>query len=192
MDTAEDGMEVYWEMLSEVGSPLGDHHADKRRRVGERSGSRAVGLFGSESEAERGADTPEKETVMCSVEEPADTRVQTAFDMDASEDDEEGVEWENVEAQTVPVYGWQSALDQRDEEPLQITLEREDTKGKHKAAVRRRKPVTGTEKRRRLDVHKVHVLCLLSHVVMRNRWCNDEDVHVRLCSPLSMRLPGTY
>ena len=40
----------------------------------------------------------------------------------------------------------------------------------------RRKAVNRDEKERRIQVHKTHLLCLLSHVEMRNRWCNDPKV----------------
>ena len=176
---------VYREMLSELepGSRPGStsqQHAVKRRRIGERSRSRAVDLFGSGSERER---ANRRETVACSVENAQDTRVQTVFDVDASDDDDEGMEWEDVAVQAGPVYPGASAIEMREssaDEPLQITLDKNDAKGKRKATVQRRKPVTGAEKRMRLDFHKAHVVCLLGHVAMRNRWCNDEDVHVCL------------
>ena len=41
----------------------------------------------------------------------------------------------------------------------------------------RRKVITTEEKRRRVEIHKTHLLCLLSHVERRNRWCNDPEVH---------------
>ena len=44
---------------------------------------------------------------------------------------------------------------------------------------RKRKPATAAERKLRLEIHKLHVLCLLAHVHLRNHWCNDETVHVR-------------
>ena len=43
---------------------------------------------------------------------------------------------------------------------------------------RKRKPATAAERKLRLVIHKMHVLCLLAHVHLRNHWCNDEQVHV--------------
>ena len=43
---------------------------------------------------------------------------------------------------------------------------------------RRRKPATAEERKMRREIHKLHVLCLLAHVHLRNHWCNDEAVHV--------------
>ncbi|KAL1954317.1 hypothetical protein VTO42DRAFT_1391 [Malbranchea cinnamomea] len=192
---------VYREMLSEIGqstdtpsSPIASsgHHAVKRRRVGERSAGRAVGLFRPEGEGSEEDVTPTIERA-----EEADGEdgarvnrlVQTVYDVDASEDDEEsGMEWEDVDFDTekqgagAPTLTSGLRNEQQSaetDEPLQITLEKHDEKGKRKI-VRRRKPVTGAEKKRRLDVHKMHILCLLSHVRMRNRWCNDEEVQKAL------------
>lgn len=40
----------------------------------------------------------------------------------------------------------------------------------------RRKAINREEKARRLEIHKVHLVCLLAHVELRNRWCNDRQV----------------
>jgi xeroderma pigmentosum group C-complementing protein len=115
----------------------------------------------------------------------SDKPVQTVYDIDAS--DESGMEWEDVELEP---SGAVSALESKQptsfhtdadagEEPLRITLGEQVDKGKQKAtSALRRKPVTGMEKKRRLDIHKVHLLCLLSHVQLRNSWCNDTDIQV--------------
>lgn len=51
---------------------------------------------------------------------------------------------------------------------------------------RRRKPATAEERKMRREIHKMHVLCLLAHVHLRNHWCNDEAVHVcDVCEPLA-------
>ena len=49
----------------------------------------------------------------------------------------------------------------------------------------RRKAISRDEKERRIQVHKMHLLCLLSHVERRNRWCNDPKVQdaLRLLIP---------
>ncbi|KAF1946058.1 Rad4-domain-containing protein [Clathrospora elynae] len=46
------------------------------------------------------------------------------------------------------------------------------TEKEEKRKVRRR-AITSVDKKRRLDIHKMHVLCLLYHVHRRNAWCND-------------------
>lgn len=49
----------------------------------------------------------------------------------------------------------------------------------------RRKAMSKEEKERRVQIHKMHILCLLSHVERRNRWCNDPRVQdaLRLLIP---------
>lgn len=47
-----------------------------------------------------------------------------------------------------------------------------------KRMVSRRAPLTVVEKSKRLSIHKVHLCCLLTHVHIRNSWCNLPEVHV--------------
>ncbi|KAF3491356.1 nitrilase [Arthroderma uncinatum] len=135
----------------------------KRRRVGERGESKAVEC----TENSRGE-----------VENTATMPLQTVYDLDASEEESEP-EWEDVE---LPSPSASSALPSMlpaghddDQEPLHITLGKEEHAEKTKSAIRR-KPITGAEKKLRLEIHKVHVLCLLGHVQLRNVWCNDEEI----------------
>lgn len=44
----------------------------------------------------------------------------------------------------------------------------------------RRLPTSAVEKQKRLGIHKMHLCCLISHVYVRNSWCNDENIQVRL------------
>ncbi|KAH7396504.1 hypothetical protein DE146DRAFT_656954 [Phaeosphaeria sp. MPI-PUGE-AT-0046c] len=44
----------------------------------------------------------------------------------------------------------------------------------------RRRAITSVDKKKRLDIHKMHVLCLLYHVHRRNAWCNDLRVQSAL------------
>lgn len=162
---------VYQEMLAEyssadqAGRNEENTRAVKRRKVGERRVSLSGDL----------AWLPEGE-ITGAVDKP----VQTVYDVDASEESD-AEDWEDVElpasdpARQMPAHISTGARDS--EEPLQITLERHEDKGKQRA-VPRRKAVSATERKWRLDIHKVHLLCLLSHVQMRNLWCNDEDVQV--------------
>ena len=43
----------------------------------------------------------------------------------------------------------------------------------------RRKPVSAVEKKMRLEIHKMHIICQFAHLHRRNMWCNDESLHVR-------------
>lgn len=44
----------------------------------------------------------------------------------------------------------------------------------------RRKVVTKADRSLRLEIHKMHLLCLLSYLSRRNGWCNDSAVHKSL------------
>ncbi|PGG99262.1 hypothetical protein AJ79_08599 [Helicocarpus griseus UAMH5409] len=175
---------VYRDMLAEVGhgDSADDDRPIKRRKVGEGRGVVERVKEGVHAEGEGGQ---------------ASRPVQTIYIDDASDDDEEEeMEWEDVEfgaapvAEPAPTVGYDSTVQGRGneqqretegqgeaEDSLQLTLIRPSDKGKQRAAtVARRKPVTEQERRWRLDIHKMHVLCLLSHVQRRNIWCNDDGV----------------
>lgn len=167
---------IYQEMLAEAQSPStasgaqDGNRATKRRRVGERSAA-SLGLL-SESQQMPDLDLDQG---------GGSKSFQTVYDVDASEESD-AEDWEDVELHTTttaPAQTSQPPVGTAGEESLQITLEKPDPKGKQKAPPRR-KPVTAAEKRLRLDIHKVHLLCLLSHVQLRNLWCNDEQVQVQL------------
>ncbi|OAX85493.1 hypothetical protein ACJ72_00125 [Emergomyces africanus] len=184
---------VYRDMLAEVGagaelgsgrpassSRVGDGRPVKRRRVGERRSGEFDAARGG-----RGVGEP--------VEVHDSRHAQTVFDVDAS-DDESEMEWEDVEV-SIPMPAcasgpsYDGAAEQREgqhqsqelgpgasEESLQITFEKPEEDGKRRPAAVRRKPVTAQEKRWRLDIHRMHILCLLGHVHLRNLWCNDGKV----------------
>jgi xeroderma pigmentosum group C-complementing protein len=40
----------------------------------------------------------------------------------------------------------------------------------------RRKAISRDERERRVEIHKMHLVCLLAHVELRNRWCNNRGV----------------
>lgn len=50
------------------------------------------------------------------------------------------------------------------------------------------KVLTSEEKRERLSMHKLHLICLLRHVAIRNRWCNDHTIrkHYKRLLPSSV------
>ena len=62
---------------------------------------------------------------------------------------------------------------------LELNLNREEAV-KPQPGVDRRRALTREEKKRRQDIHKVHLLCLLSHASKRNHWCNDSVVQGNL------------
>ena len=159
--------QVYRELLAEADARAADEPQSerpiKRRRVGERAQDTHNVQKNTENKA-----SPSSNNVIDL------TQAQTIYDLDAedSSEDESDMEWEEVIVQQ-PATGIQNSVHAGGDESLDITLEEPTVR---RTLVRRRKPVTGSEKRLRLDIHKAHILCLLGHVYTRNLWCNDDDV----------------
>ncbi|KAJ5773255.1 hypothetical protein N7457_008151 [Penicillium paradoxum] len=157
--------DVYQEMLEEAEARDPEQFASdrpiKRRKTGD---MKAIPIdAGSPGQAHRHAEANKLDI----------QQMQTVYDSSTSE--ESDVEWEDVEI-LQPAQSFlkgQSAF-QGDDGMLQITLEQEPDK--RKKAIQRRKPLTGAERKIRLDVHKAHILCLLGHIRLRNMWCNDEEL----------------
>ncbi|KAL8679711.1 MAG: hypothetical protein Q9186_004029 [Xanthomendoza sp. 1 TL-2023] len=100
---------------------------------------------------------------------------QTAYNDSSSEDSD--FAWEEV---GVPHEGGQHLDDQpeeEDEQMLNLVLGGEGEQESKLSTAARRRPLTAVERQLRLEVHKVHLLCLLSHVHLRNHWCNDQNIH---------------
>ncbi|KAJ5287382.1 hypothetical protein N7478_003068 [Penicillium angulare] len=161
--------EVYQEMLEEAEArdpeQFHTNRPIKRRKVGD---TKAIPV-----------DTPVKGKARIvkehSPEMPSTQQMQTVYD--STTEDESDIEWEDVDVQQ-PAQA-PSNLDtalQGGDEPLQITFDKEPEV--RKKVPPRRKPVTAAEKKLRLDIHKVHLLCLLGHVNLRNLWCNDDEIQV--------------
>ena len=60
--------------------------------------------------------------------------------------------------------------------PLELVLD--DPAARKAAADPRRRRITAVERRIRLESHKLHLICLLSHAHCRSGWCNNADVKV--------------
>ena len=178
-DNAGDDYEipkVYHQMLAEADARASnqaelDDRQIKRRRTGNRM---PVVLPGAQSE-----EPAEIQSIVVVEEEDSKNIFQTAYDSAVS--DESDMEWEEVEIGQ-PSQNYQSEPDGKSDE-LQITFNvNQASEQPKKASITRRKPVSATEKKLRLDLHKVHLLCLLGHIRLRNHWCNDEDAQVMLMS----------
>jgi xeroderma pigmentosum group C-complementing protein len=164
--------DVYQEMLQEAEARDPEHFASerpiKRRKFGD---LKAIPVDSrSLDQTHRGAEANEHDP----------QQMQTVYDSSGSEGSAESdVEWEDVEIQQAhqTLLQGPSASSDKDE-MLQITLEQEPEK--QKKFIQRRKPLTSTERKIRLDVHKSHVVCLLGHVHIRNMWCNDDELQVSI------------
>ncbi|KAH8427595.1 putative DNA repair protein Rad4 [Aspergillus melleus] len=111
-------------------------------------------------------------------------QVQTVYDSTTS--DESDMEWEEVDLQQAPTVPAGTTPAAEDSGPMEITLGKlEDQK---RRVAPRRKPITAAERNLRLDIHKVHLLCLMRHIQIRNLWCNDEEVQKALKRMLSRNI----
>ncbi|KAM5443796.1 hypothetical protein MferCBS31731_001042 [Microsporum ferrugineum] len=173
----DDIPEIYQEMLKESQSvpqtlPHRNNTPHKRRRVGERGESKAVECAKDSEREDEGTTTMPPQTV---------------YDLDASEEESEP-EWEDVElsepSASSVLPSMLPAGHDGEQKLLEITLGKEADAEETKAIIRR-KPVTGAERKLRLEIHKVHILCLLGHVRLRNSWCNDEETQKKLRRILS-------
>lgn len=111
--------------------------------------------------------------------------VQTIIDSDES--DESDMEWEDALGD--------SDESEEEEEPKNapqigdISIELGGKKTEEKSTRKaRRRAITSVEKKRRLDIHKMHVLCLLYHIHRRNTWCNDRRVQSTLRKIVSPKI----
>jgi xeroderma pigmentosum group C-complementing protein len=105
--------------------------------------------------------------------------LQTVIDSDESDDSDE--EWEDALADGDDTDGDEGVeLVTPQVADISITIgakKSEDVVTKRRV---RRRAITLVDKKKRLDIHKMHVLCLLYHVHRRNAWCNDLRVQTAL------------
>ncbi|KAI5303253.1 Meiotic Sister-Chromatid recombination aldehyde dehydrogenase [Ascosphaera pollenicola] len=166
---------AFRQMIAEFSTlkpPPDEEPQRKRRRVGERSAT-------AKSSEVIDVDALSCAASRASTAEPPQEEVQTLFNVDASSDDdsEDDLEWEDVPLPPLETQHSEASKlsNLRD---IQVTLQKYDDVQKQRVA--RRKPATAAERQIRLLTHKMHLLCLLSHVQTRNSWCNDEEVQKRL------------
>ncbi|TDZ44947.1 DNA repair protein rhp41 [Colletotrichum trifolii] len=110
--------------------------------------------------------------------------VQTVYrDSDDEDDDEEDEEnEEDIQFEDVD-FGALQSVSESHGEPKKLTLNlsaHTDVTASTRKVTVRRKPITKEEKERRVSIHRTHLLCLILHSALRNRWCDDEDVHKSL------------
>ncbi|KAA8909653.1 hypothetical protein FN846DRAFT_941700 [Sphaerosporella brunnea] len=107
-----------------------------------------------------------------------------AEEEDEEDEDESDVDWEDVDLSSRPMNlkdimkAHVEAPPAVPEQPATLELTLGDPMTR-KAADPRRK-ITAVERRIRLETHKLHLICLLYHSYLRNRWCNDPEVRANL------------
>lgn len=108
---------------------------------------------------------------------------------DEDDDDDDDIEFEDVEIATSGPSSAVPAGANVKELSLNLTVQKEAMTSR-RAVERRRKAIGREEKERRANIHKVHVLCLLSHVERRNWWCNNTKVQAILKPLLTAKTIG--
>jgi xeroderma pigmentosum group C-complementing protein len=92
---------------------------------------------------------------------------------------------------SVSDFDWEAIdFDAKPQEPsgdLELTLTKRPAPQRKSTAIRR-KMVTKEQKALRLQIHKMHVLCLLAYVDKRNDWCSDSEVQSSLKPLLTKKM----
>ncbi|KAH9907488.1 hypothetical protein F4778DRAFT_768995 [Xylariomycetidae sp. FL2044] len=197
--------DIYQDMLVEAEVPPDNPERPlKRRRPGQRSKEEVSGgqhLHQKTEPAnaakvdERNEDEDDGDDIQFEDVSIPTATIQTMYrdsDEDDEGDDEDDMVFEDVQLSTVLPN---SAPAEEQPEDLVIDISARNTTP-HKS-IDRRKPINRVEKDRRVEIHKGHLLCLLSHVARRNRWCNDPVVQDKLRSLLTKKMvtylnPGTH
>lgn len=170
--------DVYRDMLAEVEVQPDAESPErpiKRRRPGQRSNERPQKPATTQIEKVPGIEEQdEDEDVKFEDVSLPVAAVQTIErDTDEEEDDDnDDLAFENVDLSFLNI---DKGLVEEAPKDLELDLSARTAVNSRKA-VDRRKPINKTEKDRRVEIHKTHLLCLLSHVSRRNRWCNDPTV----------------
>ncbi len=178
-------LEVYDEMLTEaVASPtsLGENgRALKKRRTGK---SGTSGNFPT---------TVESSSYEECGSQYGRGRQQTIHD-DSQSSEASDVDWEQVDLKEElgsEVDAKQLSANDTAIKDISVVLDgAKSTQPNLKSS--RRLPASALEKQKRLEIHKMHLCCLISHVYIRNSWCNNEKIQVRNClSAYEYQLEGS-
>ena len=91
--------------------------------------------------------------------------------------DENDVEWEHLLEDEAKDRDESSKKQEQKDEPISLEL-KEGKVSKPRKAPARRLPSTKIERQKRIDVHKVHICCLIAHTYVRSAWCNGKELQV--------------
>lgn len=190
--------DVYRDMLAEVEVQPDAESPErpiKRRRPGQRSRERPQNPATTQVEKvpeieEQDEDEEEEDVEFEDISLPV-AAVQT-IERDTDEEEEEEEDDDDLAFEDVDLPFLDIDSDPIKEAPKGLELDLSiRTAVTSRKAVDRRKPINKTEKDRRVEIHKTHLLCLLSHVSRRNRWCNDPTVQ-KVLRPLLTKKMVTY
>ncbi|TPX14642.1 uncharacterized protein E0L32_005334 [Thyridium curvatum] len=108
--------------------------------------------------------------------------IQTA-ELDSEDEDDEDIQFEDIDLAVDEL-----PADDGPPKVLELNLTSHQAATTPRRTVEKRKPLTKEEKERRIEVHKMHLLCLLAHAARRNHWCNDQVVQESLQSLLTDKM----
>ena len=191
--------DIYSEMLVDAGVGSAEPERPLKRRRARRAGdgdgevsaqgAPAVEAKAPVTEAQAEEDDEEEGVEFEDVEIPKPT-IQTTYmgsEDEDSEDDDEGIMFEDVDF-NIPAPD-EKTSGQSEDKPMELNLTAQKAAmAPAKRGKPKKKPLTREEKARRLEIHKSHLLCMLYHCAMRNKWCNDEKVQKSLKKLLSQRM----
>lgn len=166
--------EIYHQLLADaISSTPADSHQEpkvKKRRI--------QGHLVLQNEVDAQSHSEEGIRSGKSIEEKSDLEEQIAYNDDDSEDSE--LVWEDIALRDQPVDISRMESPPKD---LELVLGRSDvTPGRPS----RLHVLTGAERKMRMQLHKMHILCLIVHIYGRNHWCNDHRLHVGRLHPQAM------
>jgi len=119
------------------------------------------------------------------VQLPAPVMQTTELDSEDSESDEDEALFEDVR---LDLSALESPSEENKPKDLELNLSAHQAARAPQKAADRRKPINRAERERRVEVHKMHLLCLLAHVARRNHWCNDRRVQKSLRTLLTDKM----
>ncbi|KAL1388474.1 nucleotide excision repair complex XPC-HR23B, subunit XPC/DPB11 [Phyllosticta capitalensis] len=169
---------VYMDMLSGEGSSHDDEGTRplKKRKI-------------AESKNEEAAPVSQTDEDVAGPESEPQPQLQTVID--DSESDSDGMDWEDVDIGDNADYLLKAPDQQEQTETLEINVG-DSSSAQPTLARARRKALTAAEKRSRVQLHKMHLLCLLFNSHIRNAWCNDEKVQASLKRFLNAKLKSFF
>lgn len=190
--------EVVRDLLSEVTAEPSTRSQDtserepkRRKRPGERPPPRSPpksALKATPKSTSKDEDDDDDEDIEFE-DVPAPVIQTITREEDEDDDDDDDIEFEDVEIATSGPSSAVPAGANVKELSLNLTVQKEAMTSR-RAVERRRKAIGREEKERRANIHKTHVLCLLSHVERRNWWCNNAKVQAILKPLLTAKTIG--
>ncbi|EXV05939.1 DNA repair protein Rad4 [Metarhizium robertsii] len=200
-----DQPDIYQQMLAEAGVSAPEQSSPerplKRRRPGPQQPQRPLSdlpsrLTNTDAQLDtQESDEEDEDVEFQDVILPVPTVQTVELESDDEDEEEEDIQFEDVDF-SAPLAETNTSAEKSNSLELNLTAHI-SAASPSKRPGERRKPISKEERERRVDIHKTHLLCLLSHVARRNHWCNDERVQESLRPHLTDKMvnylnPGSH